>query len=67
MNNYVAKIQKSFERIKFPGPFSSPLLQNKSKTRLNAGILKLSCLSDLAKGAEVPLTPSLKVVQLTAR
>ena len=37
------------------GPDRFPsLLQVKSKTRLNARILKLNFLSDLANGAEVP-------------
>ena len=42
-NHYIAKIQKLFQRrIKFLRPFSSPLLQIKSKIRLNAHILRLN-------------------------
>ena len=41
-NHYIAKVQKLFQsRIKFLSPFSSPLLQIKSKIRLNARILRL--------------------------
>ena len=46
MNNQIAKIQKSFQRIKL----LSPLLQVKSKVRLNAHILRLNFLSGLANG-----------------
>ena len=46
----MAKIQKSFEIIRVYSPFSSPpLLQVKSKTRLNASNLMQNFLSDLAK------------------
>ena len=50
--NYVAKIQKSFQRIKLLSTFKPPpLLQVKPKTRSNARILRLNFLSDLAKVA----------------
>ena len=50
-NKIIAKIQKSFERIKLSSLFSPPLLLVESKIRLNARILRLKILSALAKGA----------------
>ena len=54
MCNKVAEIQKLFQRIKLLSPFNLSLLQINSKIRLNASLLRLNLLSDLAKGALAP-------------
>ena len=57
------EFDRCFKRLDWPVEESQPdrfpsLLQVKSKTRLNARILKLNFLSDLANGAEVLLSSS---------
>ena len=51
MNNSIAKILKLCQKIKLLSTLNPPfLLQVKSKLRLNARILRLNFLTDLAKG-----------------
>ena len=56
MNNSIAKIQKYFQTIKLLSIFNPPsYFKVKSKIRLNARILRLNFLNDLAKGVLAPL------------
>ena len=50
MNNEIAKIQNYFKKLNCLATSTPPLLQIKSKIRLNARILRLNFLSDLARG-----------------
>ena len=56
MNNSIAKTLKLCQRFKLLSTFYPPfLLQVKPKISLNARILRLNFLSDLAKRAYAPL------------
>ena len=57
MNNYISKIQKSFQRIELLFTSDPSLLLVKSKIRLNACILRLNFRSDFANGFK-PRHPS---------
>ena len=57
MNNYSKLLNlKHIERIQLPSPFAPLIFQVKSKTCLNACILGLNLLNDLAKRAEALLS-----------
>ena len=55
MNTWLAKIRSHFKALNYLAP-SAPLFQVKSIVRLNALVLRLSFLSDLATGVK-PLYP----------